>query len=247
VAGALMNAPFGEPRLDVLLLVELVLVVLEEVFVDELVLEEVLEEVLEDVLELVVGVGAVLAVVLLVELVEVLLEVLVDGAGQVQSDWQTSAPVGLPGGHVMLPGGSHSSPASSMPLPHGLVVVVVEVLVVVTDVAVVEGTVVVVVVVTAHDPQQSGSASTMPSSSRQRSADFSMSHFGARGQSRNPVQKREGSFVQIEVRVSQAAKRGSAHATAPDRPHTDRAAQLTIRPRHALGARSFATCATHST
>src|SRR5262245_27660916 len=68
----------------------------------------------------------------------VLVDVVVVAPGQIQLPWQTSAPPALP--QVALPGGSHCSLPSRIPLPHTGPAVVVEldvVAVVVVDVLVV--------------------------------------------------------------------------------------------------------------
>src|SRR5207248_2589062 len=151
----------------------------------------------------------------LVEVELLVLELLVVGVGQVQSLWQMSAPSGLATNtptalpQVGLPGGSHSSPGSSTPLPHSCTVLEVD-------------TVVVVVVPTWQLPQQSCCGRTLPPSARQCRAELSTSHFGAMGQSRKLVQKPDEP-TQREWRRSQAANRGSAHTTSSPRPQIDSA------------------------
>ena len=82
-----------------------------------------------------------------------------DAPGQTQPAWHSSvAPLGEPGGQVMLPGGSHSSPGSGWPFPQLSTIVVEEVEVTVVDVLVDPGASVVVVVVAwqpfLHESQQ---------------------------------------------------------------------------------------------
>jgi hypothetical protein len=123
--GSIALLPHSEATVvDVVLVVELVVVTVASVL---LVVEELV----------VVTVGSV------VLLVDVLLVVVVLAPGQVQSGLHIwNAPAGEPAGHVTLPGGSQSSPGSTVLLPHcpGTVDDVV------VDVAVVLVTLVVVVV-----------------------------------------------------------------------------------------------------
>jgi hypothetical protein len=145
----LARVTLSDPGIDVLVVEEVLVVELVDVLLDDDVLVDVVLDVdvlLEVVLDVLVDE---LVEDELLVVVEVLVVVLV--VGQVQSKLQVrKAPAGEPGGQLVLPGGSHSSPRSSTPLPQASVleVVVLEELEVdVEDEVVVDVEVVVVVVV----------------------------------------------------------------------------------------------------
>jgi hypothetical protein len=167
--------------------------------------------------------GAIVVVVVVVTVVVVV----VVAPGHTQPGWHSSmAPPGELGGQVRLPGGSHCSPGSSVPLPHvgGAVVVVV----VGAVVDVVDGWVPVVVVVVAAQPPGTQASQQLVAVPTQAVPSFGGRHEAA---------------LRLMLHLVLPCLSVRQHVTAPSLPHVDLAAHSITVPLHSSRRSPSATAA----